>query len=139
MLMIRNAARLILMIGATAMLTGCAEFVDAYNKADAQNKVEQQASIDRQIKAINDGIENSCLSFGFKRGTDGFAGCKERGVKAKTAQMESELARQQAAQARADREYWDAYRARMSPRTPSSSNTDCSSTGNGNFSCTTTR
>lgn len=132
-----NIVRAVILIFSAAALTGCTSFMEGYNRGQA----ERQAATEQQAQAIIDGVERSCLNYGFKRGTDGFAGCKERGINNVVSKLEGQQAAQQAAAARADQEYWRAYRERMNPNTPvvPSSKTNCSRSGNGDLSCTTSR
>ncbi|HQU81339.1 MAG TPA: hypothetical protein PLU47_17955 [Azonexus sp.] len=130
-----NIVRAVILFFSATALTGCTSFMEGYNRGQA----ERQAATEQQAQAIIDGVERSCLNYGFKRGTDGFAGCKERGINNVVSKLEGQQAAQQAAAARADQEYWRAYRERMNPKMPTTTTTNCNPTGNGNYSCSTSK
>jgi hypothetical protein len=134
-LKMRNVVRGIVLIVAAAALTGCAEFVDGMNKATAQQEAERNARVERDVQAIRDGIDRTCEKYGYKPGTDGFAGCRERGVNKAVSDMKREQDQAQArarSQAAWQRSLWD------DPAPRSKTTTQCRPTGFGNYDCTST-
>lgn len=127
----------ICILGAVVSVAGCTSFIEDFNRGWAEEQERQKAAEKRRIEALADGIAARCKAYGFKKGTDGWAGCVEREAHRVAAEETAAQRRQEAA----DRAYWQDYdrrqREAFAPPRSKSSTTNCSGYGTA-FSCRTT-
>ena len=112
------------------LMTGCAE-LNAY--LAESNRLEQER--EQQTRAaINDGLTQRCMGYGFKPGTDAFANCKQTELNNAVNQVQRQQAIRQATMCKNE---WgrEVPCSSLPPPPPKNTTTNCRHVGNGNYEC----
>lgn len=110
-------------------LSGCAEFIAESNRIQAERDREQRAEINRLL-------DQKCSGYGFRPGTDAFASCKQQELNNAMRSVERQQAIRQLTTCK--NEWGREVPCSSIERQPRNTNTQCYSTGNGNYSCSST-